>query len=111
MTFAPRVTEIGDLRERVALQSRADTPNAAHGLDVAYTTIDTVWAEIRELSGGRYVAGRQVEEVATHRVTIRHRADFRAVQWIEWRSRRHRVQDVTQTTDRRFVVFLATAET
>ena len=69
----------GELRTLVALQSKAQTPTggaSGTGLTDTYTTVADVWARIDGLQGGRYVAGQQVEETATHKITIRYRSDY-----------------------------------
>ena len=69
----------GELRTLVLLQSKSQTPvGGASGTTLAdaYADVAEVWARIDGLQGGRYVAGQQVEEVATHKITIRYRADY-----------------------------------
>lgn len=84
---------IGELRTRVELQSRTETPNAATGgIDETFTTLATVWARVDAISGGRYIAGQQVETVATHRVTLRSRSDFQSIKFLRWNGRRFRVR-------------------
>lgn len=99
----------GDLRERVTLSTRSLTPDAGTGgLTEAFAGGDSVWAAVEAISGGRFVAAVQVETVATHRVTIRYRADYAAVKWIAWRGTKLRVHSVRVADDRRrFVEFLA----
>ena len=73
------MTRAGELRTLVILQSKTQTPvggAAGTGLADAYTDVASVWARIDGLQGGRYVAGQQVEETATHKITIRYRADY-----------------------------------
>ncbi len=73
------MTRAGELRTLVSLQSKTQTPAGGAtgtGLTDTYTTVAEVWARIDGLQGGRYVAGQQVEEVATHKITIRYRADY-----------------------------------
>lgn len=74
----------GELRHYLELLSRAQAPAGGAGgtgLTDSYTVVATVSAKIETLQGGRYVAGRQVDEVATHRITIRHRGDYATGAW------------------------------
>jgi head-tail adaptor len=67
----------GDLSHRVAIETIAQTPSGGDtgtGLAQTYSTIADAWGRLDGLAGGRYVAGRQIEEVATHRLTIRYQA-------------------------------------
>ena len=77
--------DAGGLNERITLQARTQTAvGGASGTIITegFVSVATVWAKVEGLQGGRYVAGRQVEEVATHRVTIRRRTDFQAWRFI-----------------------------
>jgi SPP1 family predicted phage head-tail adaptor len=74
---------IGTLRQKVSLQSEAQTPDGAGGYTLAWTTLATVWANIIPISGNEVYAAGHLEGHATHKVTIR------------WRS------DITPTTDMR----------
>jgi len=67
----------GDLSHRVAIETVAQTPSggaSGTGLAQSYTKIADAWGRLDGLAGGRYVAGRQIETVATHRLTIRYQA-------------------------------------
>lgn len=67
----------GDLSHRVAIETIAQTPadgDTGTGLAQSYVKIADAWGRLEGLAGGRYVAGRQIEEVATHRLTIRYQA-------------------------------------
>jgi SPP1 family predicted phage head-tail adaptor len=101
--------EPGALRERVALQSRTQSPNAATGnLDDAYTTVATVAARVETISGGRYIAGQQTETVATHRITTRWRSGYEAIRFLGWGGRRFEVRSVRDLAPgtRRFLEWL-----
>ena len=104
---------IGLMRRRVTLQTRSQAAvSGTGGLTDTYATEATVWAEVVTLSGGRYVASRQTEQVATHRVTIRWRQDWREITWIRHESARLRVQSGREADDRRrFVELLCEEET
>jgi SPP1 family predicted phage head-tail adaptor len=89
--------DAGELRDRVELQSRAQTPtggSSGSAIAQAYATVATVWAKIEGLQGGRYIAGRQTEEVATHKITIRHRTDFTAWRFVLIGTRRLEVRSL-----------------
>ena len=106
----PRVTT-GDLRHRIALQTRVQAAAGGIGgsdLTDSFTTLDTVWATVEGLRGGRYVAGRQVEEIATHRITIRWRADFTSWTHCAEGARRWRIHEVKDIAgDRQWLEILA----
>src|SRR5262245_18012963 len=87
------VPTIGELSQRVDLQRRTDTPDAATGgLIETYTPIATVWARVEAVSGSIYFASQQVETGTTHAITVRFRSDWQLVEYIRWDSRSLRVQ-------------------
>lgn len=64
----------GELDERVAIQARSRTPDGAGGYSEAWSTVATVWARVRPLSGRERLLGEQLEAPRNYRVTIRRRA-------------------------------------
>ena len=57
---------------RVQIQAVSETPNVHGGLDLVWSTIDTVAAEVEPLSGTELVEARQVDARASVRIRIRH---------------------------------------
>lgn len=85
----------GPLRHRIKLLDLSSAANASDSLDRTHTVVDTVWASVTALRGGRYVYGEQVEEVATHEIVIRYRTDYRtAFDWIEYDGRRLKIHEI-----------------
>lgn len=71
----------GELNQYLALETLGQAPSGGSGgvdLIDTYTLAASAWGRVLGLLGGRYVAGRQVEEVATHRIVIRYRTGFQA---------------------------------
>lgn len=88
---------IGQLSTRVLLQSKSATATGGTGgtgMAETYATVGKAWARIDLVRGGRYVAGQQTEETATHRVTMRHRDDFTLWRYILEGTRRFRVLNI-----------------
>jgi SPP1 family predicted phage head-tail adaptor len=70
--------EIGDLRQRVAIEAPIDAADDAGSMTRSYSPIGTVWAQILPASGeSRFAASRQ-ETVITHIVHIRWRSDIQS---------------------------------
>lgn len=106
MAFVPPCS--GELRHRIALQTRTQTPNAGGGLDDLYTTVATVRAKIRTLFGGRLIDGVQDQERVTHNFVIRWRADRGAWRWVLFDNRRFVVRTVSDPTEmKRWLEILA----
>lgn len=74
---------IGEMRELVSLQTRAETAASGGGTTETYTTVQSAWAKVEGISGGRYIAGQQVEQVATHRVQVRYFSTYKTPTYID----------------------------
>lgn len=73
----PALNRIGRLRHRVLLQRQTpelDSLGRQTRGDAKWITTDTVWAEVRELSGKQAELAKQQVADASHAVTIRYRA-------------------------------------
>jgi len=65
----------GKLRSRVIILAppSAETPQSAHGTPTgAWTTVDTVWADVEEIGGDTQFRGDQFNTVKQLRVTLRY---------------------------------------
>jgi SPP1 family predicted phage head-tail adaptor len=65
----------GALNSRVVLQAPQATPDGAGGETVAWTTVATLWAELRPTGGGESFAFERAEPTVGWRVRIRFRDD------------------------------------
>jgi SPP1 family predicted phage head-tail adaptor len=65
---------IGEMRERVTLQSPLRTPDGAGGAEVTWTSGATVWAKVEDRGGGERVAGERLAAGTKLRLTIRYRS-------------------------------------
>ena len=87
--------------------ARPTGPRAAAG--AAPSAISSARARIEGVAGAVYTAGVNTEERATHRITIRYRADFTAWAYLlEGTARRWRVRSVVDLDGtRRYLTILA----
>ncbi len=70
--------EIGDLRERVTLQTPGvPVDDGGGGKTVFWADLATVWAAIRPVSNAERYYAQQIEATTTHEIFIRWRADVR----------------------------------
>ena len=77
------------LNERVAIEEPLASSDGQGGQQITWSTIATVWAEIRMVgNGGRERASAQQPEAAAgYRVRMRYRADVDATMRLQWRTR------------------------
>lgn len=62
---------IGKMHHRVAIQAKSGGDDWGDVAE-AWTTADTVWADLRQLSGAELVTAQQVDDKTTHAARIRH---------------------------------------
>lgn len=66
---------IGDLRDRVTLQSVSTVADSGGGRSESYATLATVWAKVSQDSGAEAWVAQTQRHVRSWTVTIRHRTD------------------------------------
>lgn len=90
--------EIGKFRHRISLQSRSDTLDDYGQQANTWTTVATVWAEIRPVSGREKMRAMAMESELTHTVAIRYDVRFLPPKTVDaWR-----IQYVTPAATRIF---------
>jgi SPP1 family predicted phage head-tail adaptor len=78
----------GDLRERITIRRQVNSKNPeTGGLTRGWSTVATVWAEVRSISGREAVIANTLQGVSTFQLTIRYRDDIEASDQILWGSR------------------------
>lgn len=65
--------DTGNLRHRIAIETRAISRDSLGGVVEEWTPVATVWAEIVPLSGREFVAAQAAQAGVTTRITIRYR--------------------------------------
>lgn len=63
---------IGEMRNRVALQTLGGSTDAGGGTSTSHSTAVTVWAKVENLSGSESVFGDQLRGTSNYRFTIRY---------------------------------------
>jgi len=104
----------GQLRRRLTINKRIETPNNANNLDSSYAPVATVWCKREAVKGSAYFTSRQVGDDITHRFTVRHNptimaaADLGTMYELECDGQHYRPQRMYELTDTdRFTVIEA----
>jgi len=63
---------IGEMRNRVAIQTLGGSTDAGGGTTTSHSTAVTVWAKVENLSGGEGIFGDQLRGTSSYRFTIRY---------------------------------------
>lgn len=74
-----------ELTERVSITRRTEAQNAYGTLVPADSTLATVWALVRPMSGRERDRGQQTEARANYLVVIRYRSDLTEKDILTWR--------------------------
>lgn len=92
---------IGDMRERVTLQSPLRTGDGAGGSVVTWTEAATVWAKVEMPAGGEAALAERLEAQARLRLTLRHRDDVTTEMRASWRGRAFNIRALRDKDGRR----------
>ncbi len=65
------VMDPGQLRHRMIIEQPADEPDGAGGAVRQFVVMKTVWAHIQPLKASDRVTDMAMEQVLTHRITLR----------------------------------------
>lgn len=100
-----RQPAVGDLNSRVTIQTRSATINDRGAEVLAWTTLATVAAHVRNIAGTERESDSHIIATVTHEVTIMYRADVTALHRISWTksgvTRILAIQDVNDFEDRK----------
>ena len=66
---------IDAMRRRITLEAPVRTPDGGGGAAVAWTTVATLWADLRSLSGTEQLIAEGLQGKVTHEIVIRKRMD------------------------------------
>lgn len=85
---------LGELIERIELQSKQYVPDGLGGGAMSLVTIASVWAKVEALSGAEGVQHARVEDKTAYKITIRYIAGLGGIDVIMWRGIEHNVISV-----------------
>ena len=90
----------GNLRMRIDLQSAVETRDSIGGVVRTWSTIATVWGEIRPMNSRETVANSQVVERITHFIKIRQYANLRTTWRVKYGSRIFNITGIRNIDER-----------
>lgn len=99
----------GLLRHRLAIQEVSGEPNTYGEPSKAWTTIATVWGEVKPLMGQERVTARQVQAEVTHSITLRSR-NVSAANRIKFGERTFGILEVLRPSERRISLTILAKE-
>jgi SPP1 family predicted phage head-tail adaptor len=91
----------GRLTKRVTFQERSTTLVGAGDQSETWSNSFNDWVALEPLSGRELIAGASVQNVSTHRVTMRYRDDVNARMRIKYGDRYFNITSPPRNTDER----------
>lgn len=79
---------LGELNQRVTLESATDAEDGSGGSDETWSTYATVWAKVTPMQGREGEAGSRREATSAYVIVIRNRDDVEEGDRIGWRGRK-----------------------
>jgi len=104
------MTSIGSLRHRMQIQTYKETHSGNHDTNRVWTTIQTVYASIKNAKGTVTFGLQQIEQNITHKITIRYIPNVTTENWLLMESRRFRIRDVTDVIEKKRFLILSCEE-
>ena len=97
-----RIITIGDLNQRIKLQTRKLLTQFESGLEdiQAYVTIASPWACVETRRGSDTFDNIELGDTYTHVFHIRYRDNLPATIWIEYKNQRYDIVDVENLDER-----------
>tara|TARA_R100000773_G_C4221020_1_gene119849 strand:+ start:1661 stop:1987 length:327 start_codon:yes stop_codon:yes gene_type:complete len=103
------MVSIGRMRYPVTLQSPTVTRDAGGGLTESYTTLATLFADIRPVSGSEKYRQGKLQESVTHEIIVRYRSDIATNYRIVYESRNFNIRNIRNIDERdRFLKLICT---
>lgn len=97
---------IGEMRERVTLQSPLLAADGAGGADVSWDDEATVWAKVETLTGDERVNGERLAPRARFRLTIRYRNGLNTAMRALWKTRPLDIRAIRDPDGRKHLLIL-----
>lgn len=104
------MSQVGKLRYLITLQSEGGSRDAGGGIVSSWSTVDSVYADIRPVSGQERYRQGKVQETITHDIRIRYRTDITASNRVSYDSRTFNIKTVINEDERDRYLLLKCSE-
>jgi len=90
---------IGEMRNRIVIQSLGTSTDSGGGQVASFSTANTVWAKVENLSGSENSFGDQLEARSNYRFTIRYVSSLTPKHRISYNSKLFNIQHVASSLE------------
>ena len=103
-------TTIGSLRHRITFQSLSTVADGQGGSTESWTNFKTVWAELKPTSGRERMFAQRIEDVYSHKITIRKTDGITTTMRISFQNRIFQIKSIQKDIEEPFWMHLLTEE-
>lgn len=93
------MTNSGNLRKQITLQSEMPSGDNAGGYGLSWTNVMTVWVEIKPITGQKIFIDSHLEGHTTHQVTMRYQSGVTTDMRMVYNSRVFNIRAVLNTDE------------
>lgn len=90
----------GKLHHRITIETKTRTGDSGGGGSVAWTAVETVWADVTPISGFKRMQSEQMQARVTHKVTMRYRTDVDISMRLKWGTRLFSIRSAINDSER-----------
>lgn len=105
------IMRAGQLRKRLALQSKTESQDNFGSVTHTWSTDETIWGAVQPLTGRELVEAQQIDAESNVKITIRYRVGLSTNLRILWGSRVYEINAVLNFDERNARVELLCRET
>jgi SPP1 family predicted phage head-tail adaptor len=101
---------IGTYRQRLYLQQENPTADSGGGNQIAWTTVNVVWASVEPISGSENIQAGQLNSNTTHRIRLRYDSSIVPAMRFLWGSRVLNIRSIRNLCERKRVLEILAQE-
>lgn len=90
---------IGEMRNKIVIQSLGTSTDSGGGQVASFSTANTVWAKVENLSGSENSFGDQIQDRSNYRFTIRYISSLTPKHRISYNSKLFNIQHVASSLE------------
>jgi|TARA_Y100000114_G_C11730800_1_gene313451 SPP1 family predicted phage head-tail adaptor len=101
---------VGNMRHRINLKRATNTTDTGGGMTQSFSTLKTLFASVKPISGKELYRHGKLEESVTHEIMIRYRSDINTSDKILFDSREFNIRHIRNLDERKRYMLLICTE-
>lgn len=112
MKYKATQTDVGRLSQRVDIEEYTTSDDGMGGTTTTWSTLDTVWADIKPLTGDEKMRLGEYQSDLTHKIKIRYRSDVDSEKRVSYNGRTFNIKYLLNRDEKdAYLEMTATEET